>query len=152
MPIHPIAVHFTIGLLVSSGLLLIVHIFFHPDWLLKSILLILIPGTLASFGAVRTGHLDESISKNIPEIHAAIEQHEESGETVRLYFALLSLLVLISYYLKKADLTLVRWVLGILAMAGIFLVYQAGDFGGKLVYQRGAGVEPVIELFQQKTE
>ncbi len=152
MPVHPIFVHFTIALLIGSCLLLLGHVFFHPEWLRRALLLFLIPGTIASFGAVRSGQQDEALSKNIPEIHAAIEQHEEAGERVRLYFGILSVVVLVLLYLKKMELSAVRWLLGLLAIAGILLVYQAGDFGGKLVYQRGAGVKPVIESFQKINE
>ena len=136
-PIHPIVVHFPIALLSVS----VIFDLIATRWRHKSFqdagFYTLIAGLLGAVAAVLTGALAEEIAedKGIPE--AVLEIHEALGYATLFFFiGLLALRLLMRWKLIK-EIPALYLAMG---FVGIVILAAAGYFGGRLVYDFGAGV------------
>lgn len=138
---HPQIVHFVVA---GAGL----GIFFRwvsltgrLRWTDGAAAALTVIGTLAAWAAVQSGTQAHGVVERIPGAVAAVQQHEESGETVRNILTGLALLEL--GLLVPAVAPWRKWgrvaaaLVGVWAAAGI---YYAGHLGGELVYRYAGGV------------
>lgn len=148
--LHPKFVHFSIALFLIYILLEITQLIFYKEWLNKTIHLILVLGVVFTLGTVLTGNQAEHaanqiIENNLPQIKEVLEEHESFGTLVLWFFSALAVfrtyLLLNKNINKKTQIVLV-----ILALIGSYLIYETGEYGGKLVYEHGVGTE----LFKEK--
>ncbi|MBT8378827.1 MAG: hypothetical protein KJN64_06340 [Ignavibacteria bacterium] len=139
--LHPKIVHFPIALLSTYAVLEIVGIFFKKDFLTKTALLILCIGVVAAFGGVLSGN--EAFSSfnfwNI-ESTAVLNDHQMYA-TFLLWFSLFICALRLFLTLKKKFLGIKKFMFIIFAFIILFLVYQTGEHGGKLVTKFGIGTE-----------
>lgn len=141
-PIHPLAVHFPIALLITS----VVFDLLAVRWPHKSFqdagFYTLIAGLLGAVAAVLTGALAEEVveDKGIPE--SVLEIHEALGYATLFFFiGLLALRLLMRWKLIK-EIPALYLTMG---FVGIVILAAAGYFGGSLVYDFGAGVAGTMQ-------
>ena len=148
--LHPKFVHFSIALFSIYILLEYFYFFYSKEWLNKAVHLILILGIFLTIGTVLTGNQAEKSVIEIIENKAAhvkevLEEHEEYGTLVLWLFAAIA--VFRTYILLKKKMTKkTQVILLLLAAIGGYLIFEAGEYGGELVYRHGVGTE----LFKEK--
>jgi uncharacterized membrane protein len=146
--IHPIVVHFAIALLVAGVL-------FRGAWLVGARLrtrrldfagpaacALLFVGTLAAALAVRSGEQARGDAESLPGAAAVVKEHADWAEWTLRLFVVVSLLeasalALRRYGRARQALTAASGVVGLL---GLFLVYETGEHGGRVVYSHAGGV------------
>jgi len=101
--------------------------------------------------AVLTGNQAEEAVEGIPGIHDLLEQHEQLGQIV--FWVGLAVVALRFFLIWKRMLgQQVKVLLTVLSLGLAILVGLTGYYGGKLVYEFGAGVEPVMRQLPPDTE
>jgi len=148
--LHPKFVHFSIALFSIYILLEFVYFFYSKEWLNKTVHLILLLGIFLTIGTVLTGNQAEKSVKEIIEkkaihVEEVLEEHEEYGTLVLWLFAAIA--VFRTYLLLKKKMTKkTQVILLLLASIGGYFIFEAGKYGGELVYKHGVGTE----LFKEK--
>ena len=138
---HPQIVHFVIA---GAGL----GIFFRwvsltgkLKWTDPAATALIVIGAVAAYFAVVSGTAAHGVAERVPGAVRAVQEHEESGDALRLgliAMAILELVLLVPAIAKwrKAGL-IVSALLGLWNATGI---YYAGHLGGELVYSYAGGV------------
>lgn len=169
MNIHPLIVHFPIGLLILYAGFEIVRVswlvrqswYFH----IKAILAIL--GTLAAYAAIVTGGwFEESIPENAG-ISPVIEKHEMMASITATIFTIIALAYLFAWLQKEGVIekcvTRMPWtrqglvilekldrlilcapVSIILALVGVVAIGLTGGLGAAMVY--GPDIDPFVQI------
>lgn len=149
--IHPLLVHFPIVLLIAAVLFDATGLVFKKlKWLEKSALLLYVVGTIAIVVTYFTGQsAADSIdipSKAIP----AVTDHADWAEITLWFFIVFSIVRLsIGLWIKSVKLAITGFIV-IIGFVGIYLLYQTGDHGAKLVFGYGLGTENIITKNKQQ--
>lgn len=142
---HPVIIHFPIAFFVAYFLLEVAALVTKKDSLCKMAAIFLGAGVIFALIAVLTGNQAHEVLKPVLRmkpsyIKEAIENHEQFA-TITLWF-FFAMLVLRVYLLIKKNLSPNwRFVFFVLALLGMYFVYQTGILGGKLVYDFGVGTK-----------
>ncbi|MBI3123633.1 MAG: DUF2231 domain-containing protein [Ignavibacteriales bacterium] len=142
---HPVIIHFPIAFFVAYFLFEVAALVTKKDSLCKMAAIFLGAGVIFSLIAVLTGNQAHEVLKPVLKmkpsyIKEAIENHEQFA-TITLWF-FFAILVLRVYLLIKKNLSPNwRFVFFVLALLGMYFVYQTGILGGKLVYDFGVGTK-----------
>ena len=138
---HPQIVHFIIVLgLVGVGARVLSLTGRFP-WMRQAAAALLIMAGLAGIAAVKSGTDAHGPVERIPGIRDAVVEHEEAGERARTAFLLIAGIELIALGATRRE-QLQKVLYGASALAGLvgaFLVYEAGEHGGDLVYTYAGG-------------
>jgi uncharacterized membrane protein len=142
---HPKVVHFAISLLFLYCGLEIFGVIFKKNFISKTAHLILLFGVLAATGATITGNQALEIARIWEEEGSiiqfgAISKHEYYA-TITLWFFAGVLVLRTIFVLKKKFTGYFQYIFVVLALAGIYFVYETGEHGGELVYKYGIGTE-----------
>ena len=150
--IHPVIVHFPIALLLVTPVFLLLS--FLPKvgrCFSYGGMVLMIVGTAMAYVAVASGEAGAQLVVRTPELSKVLKEHEESGETVRVLFTILTVvyvaILIAPFVLKKAGwpkrglpgiATVVTRVVFLVAFLACELaVAQTGHLGGLLVHQFG---------------
>lgn len=143
--IHPVIVHFPIALFVAYFVLEAASLITKKECLCKMATIFLGAGVIFALISALTGNQAHEVLKPVLKmkqqfIEEAIENHEQFA-TITLWF-FFAMLVLRVYLLIKKNLSPNwRFVFFVLALLGMYFVYQTGILGGKLVYDFGVGTK-----------
>ena len=142
---HPRFVHFPIALLSTYALLEIIGVVFKRDFFSKAAHLILFLGVAAALVAVLTGQQAEETAilweeKGAIMPFGSISEHEDWA-TITIWYFTGVLLLRTTLVLKKKFKGIFQYAFIVLALVGLYFVYETGDHGGKLVYKFGVGTE-----------
>ncbi|RUM31748.1 MAG: hypothetical protein DSY32_00835 [Aquifex sp.] len=143
--LHPPVVHFVIALTVTGILFEISRLVFKKEIFNSGSLLNLMLAVVFAWIAFFAGHLDEEKFEKFIEhsrAYTTLEYHETLGLVVAILITALGFLKLIEYFKGSR---LLRSLLIILCLVTFILVLLQGNLGGKLVYEYGTGVKPVME-------
>jgi uncharacterized membrane protein len=148
MPVHPQAVHFPIALLFLAPVCELIGFFWQRDFFSKMSLFLLLAGTAGLGIAVLTGQNDATALTSLSGIQEILHEHERLALFSLYYYTVLSILKIALTYLKIDHFP---WRILVLAgmLVGSFFIYRTALYGGKMVYQWGAGVKPVMESIQK---
>ncbi|RUM61602.1 MAG: hypothetical protein DSY66_01815 [Persephonella sp.] len=150
--LHPPIVHFAVALVIISVIFDVLGVVLKKDSLKNAGYWTLLVGALAVIGAFITGHqAEEMVEKFIEgtEAYKRLEIYETIGTVV-----LVAVLIQIAFRLfiaKKDDIRLTGIYL-ILGLIVISIVALQGRIGGKIVYEFGVGVKPVMENMTELKE
>jgi uncharacterized membrane protein len=139
--LHGQFVHFPIALLLTYVLFEIIGILTKREFFSKAAHLILLLGVIGLICAVLTGNQAEQLARKMHKsktIFSAIKTHSNYANITLWYFAAL-LVIRTILVLKKKFFGYLKYSFIILSLAGLFLVFETGKFGGKLVYDYGVG-------------
>jgi uncharacterized membrane protein len=145
--LHPLVIHFPIGLLLVAPLFVLLAIVFrrHASTLAVAAWVLLALGTVSTFVAVSTGQAAGELADHTAAINAVIEKHEELAETTRLVFSVLTVLYgavllaprFLAAFRRPALVTAVNSVFLVLLLGGSLMVANTAHQGGVLVHQLG---------------
>jgi uncharacterized membrane protein len=138
---HPQVVHFAIALLVAGVVFRWLHLSGRAAFAGTTALALILAGTLAAIVSVKSGDDAHGPVERVPGAYAAVKEHEEWGERARNVFIGVALLELLALVAARWGRTrAVQLGSGVLGLAGLFCLYEAGEHGGELVYSHAGGV------------
>lgn len=154
--LHPIIIHFPIGLLLVAPLFVALSVI-SKKWgraFALSALILMALGTAAAFLAVETGEAAAKIADRSPEINKVLQHHQELADKVRIIFSVLTLLFasllfvpkILKKELKPAVTVGITLVFLLLYMAGALVLANTAHNGGILVH--GYGVHALVDVPQ----
>lgn len=139
-PLHPKIVHFPIAFLIGAGICYLLHFFIKGQRLDRFGFFLHVAGLLGCVAAILTGDYAESNIVQTEEIHHIVEEHEFQGMVTAWAFGLLGVWAFLrsksKFLIEKIVFVLVFWL-------GIGWLGIASHHGGQLVYEQGAGVDPM---------
>lgn len=145
---HPLLVHFPIALFILYFLFESSGIIFNKEYLLKSAVIILVLGVVIALETVLTGNqaaqLLDAQGLLTKDINKVVEAHEEWA-TITLWFYVFVLALRVFLTVNKKFVGNLRYIFVVLSLIGIFFIYKTGEYGGKLVYEHGAGTKLLIK-------
>ena len=144
MLFHPQIIHFPIAILTLAVITELISYFWQKEFFGKMTFSLILIGVITAFMAVQSGEAAVDSLNNISPIKPLLHQHEEAGEWVLKIFGFVLILKSILLYLKKEILP-IKLCLTLLMLIGFLQIYQAGHFGGILVYEKGIGVKQLFE-------
>lgn len=140
--LHPQFVHFVVALGVAGVILRLVSLTGRLAWTNPAATTLLLVAAATSILAVKSGAEAHGPAERVPGAREAVQEHEELGERTRNLFLLVAALELAAIAFKQRP----NWQRGFRVASGLsgiaaaFVLYQAGDAGGKLVYSYAGGV------------
>lgn len=146
---HPKVVHFAIALLLTYVLFEFLYLILKKDFLNKSATLILFLGVLGALASLLTGNQAYHYAENLFDNYSVkiplglIDEHEEYA-TITLYWFLGILVIRFLLNIKNIFKGWIQIIVFVLALVGVYWVYETGEHGGELVYKHGVGTK-VIE-------
>jgi len=145
--IHPLIVHFPIALLMAAFLTDVVALILRQkSWMHASALWLYAIGALGVVGAYLTGQDAASSIEWTPVTQSAVDAHASAAEWVLWFF---TFYVLFRLGLRGLRLTWMPYVWVILALPGLFFLYETGEHGAALVYRYGIGVQEISPVAAQ---
>ncbi len=141
-PYHPILVHFVVALGVVGVALRLVSLTGKLPWTKPAATLLLLIAAGASVAAVQAGDDAHGPAERVPGARDAVQTHEDLGEDTRNLFLLVAAFELAALALRKRE-RVQRWLLlasGVAGIAASYVLYEAAEHGGSLVYSFAGGV------------
>ncbi|MBU1680627.1 MAG: hypothetical protein KKD86_17525 [Bacteroidetes bacterium] len=148
--IHPIIVHFPIALLIVAVFFHFLSLFFKkPGWLSKTTMSLYVIGSLSSIAAFFSGRAAAD-SLDLPSnVINTLTDHADWAEYTMWFFGLFTIVYIIFWLFEekyfKNFAAYIKPFLFIFGFSGLFLVYQTGDNGAKMVYGYGLGTGNIKE-------
>jgi len=141
-PFHPQLVHFVVALGLVGVALRLVSLTGRLTWTRPAATLLLLMAAGASVAAVQSGQNAHGPAERVPGAREAVQTHEELGEDTRNLFLLVALFEIAALALRKRE-KVQRWLLiasGVAGIAASYVLYEAAEHGGSLVYSFAGGV------------
>jgi len=138
--LHPIAVHFPLGLLLIAGIVACIWMFSGSRMWRHTTLVLVFFGATGSVFAFLTGEALEEDAEGVPIVDQFVELHEKLGR-LTMIVALVSLVAL-GYHVYKRRLVTdeaneskwPRFAIGLLIVVSAILVAVTGHIGGTMVW------------------
>ena len=143
--LHPPIVHFAIALTIMGVIFDLLGFMLKKETLKHAGFWTFIVGVAAVWGAMLSGEAAEELVEKFVEntkIEEIFETHEELGKILPWIFTGLGLFRIYLYIKENSKLTIIYLIV---AFIGIGLIGYQGRLGGKMVYDYGVGVKPLIE-------
>lgn len=144
IPLHPLVVHFPIALLLTALAFDWVGLLWKKESLTRAALYVQALGVAGTLAAFLTGNRDEETAERIPGIEAVLEQHEQLGQ-ISLWVAIAVLGIRLFLVWRGPSGTGSKVLMASLSLILAALVSVTGYYGGKLTYEYGAGVQPILQ-------
>ncbi len=143
--LHPLLVHFPIGLLVILPLLLLLSIVIKEQnkCFTNASLIILIVGTIGAMLSVATGLAAMEVAKITEEAKEILNKHESLAAICRnLYMSLTVFYAIFVYYANKNIMkpslkTALQIIFIVYSLLGIWFLINTGHYGARLVHEFG---------------
>lgn len=141
-PFHPQIIHFVIALLITGVVFRLISLTGRLKFMGPAAATLIVAGTIASFAAVQSGVQAHGPVERIPGARAQVQEHEEWGERARNLFVVVAALEVLGVGMvtmgyRRAKLALAA--AAVAGVAGLFVLYEAADHGGNLVYSYAGG-------------
>ena len=140
--LHPVVVHFVVALGFVGIAFRILSLLPFGKWATHAATVLIVLAAAASALAVKSGDASHGPAERIPGARPIVQEHEELGEKARnvlIALAALELLALILRKNAKASRGL-AFASAIVGLPAAYLIYEAGEHGGELVYEYAGGV------------
>lgn len=136
--LHPLVVHFPIAFFCLFIVFEVIAFFSKSEYWNKTATVLLVAGVISGVGASLTGNL--AAQTTLDKWEVVIANHENWATALQWYFTLLLVLKFTLIFKKKFE-GILKTVFLVFSLFGFFMVFKAGDLGGKLVYRYGIGTE-----------
>lgn len=143
---HPVIVHFPIALLSVVIFTELMSYFWQKEFFVKATLFLLIVGCVTAVLSLYSGENAADAVNGWREVEGLLEQHEQNAK-LSLLFYLIGLAIKLTLHFKKQSRHKLRMAAIPFLLLGMLFLHQTGVLGGKLVYEKGVGVKPVMEKF-----
>lgn len=145
-PLHPVVVHFPIALLVSAALVYLASLVIKGRKLEQVAFGLHVGGLLMTVAAIFTGDYAEHSTAMTHEMHEIIEDHEFLGMMSAYGFGILAVWA----FLRSRSTLLLERIGFVVAFVGVTVMLGiAAHKGGTVVYEYGAGIEPMQPHLEQ---
>lgn len=150
--IHPVIVHFPIAILLVAALIDFLNLFLADKWWddLKSTILYGI-GAVSAIAAYYTGNWAADSVFLPSEAQTVLNNHADWALWTVWFFGLYALLRIAFHWLDIMKKKNLRYVAFVTVLPGLFLLYQTGDHGAKMVFGYGAGTGQLLEQKESQT-
>ncbi len=146
--LHPLIIHFPIGLLFIAPVFVLIGSLLAPEKgraYLYAALILMVLGTSSIFLAVETGEAAGKLAERSPAVEAVLEHHQQLAEATQVGFSVLTVvfaaIVFVPRLLKRASTRMVGTVLPLIFLmfygAGMLLLTNTAHNGGRLVHEFG---------------
>ena len=138
---HPQIVHFVIALgFVGVGLRLL-SLFGKGAWLNPAAALLIMGSAAASIAAATSGDQAHGPAERVPGAREAVQNHEQWGHRARnMLIILAGVEALVLIWSKRRAGTALKFASAATGLVALFMLYEAGEHGGELVYSYAGGV------------
>lgn len=145
---HPKVIHFPIAFFLAYVFLESIGVIFKKEFFSKAAHLLLFFGVIGALAAVITGEqAEEAFEYWNKQSSDLVEAHELFATITLWYFT--GLLVLRTFAtVKKKFSGVIRYAFMVLAIIGVYFVYQTGELGGQMVYEHGVGTKYKINQME----
>ncbi len=147
MDFHPFIVHFPVALLTVGFFCDAAGVLLRRDHLLRTGYLLLVLGAVSAIAAALTGNAAEDNAARVPGIAAALEQHE-SISTAATWLAIGLALFRTHLTVRRKFAGNLRFAYFVVAAATAVLIAVSGYTGGRMSYEYGPGIRPVMETLE----
>jgi uncharacterized membrane protein len=138
---HPQVVHFAIVLGIAGVLFRLLALTGRVGFASPAASTLLILAAAAMVAAAQTGIAAHGPVERVPGARNAVVEHEKWGLRARNAFLAVGLLEIGALVLRRRGKPFpVHLLSGLVGIAGLFLLYEAGEHGGELVYGYAGGV------------
>lgn len=137
--IHPLIVHFTIGLLAVGVVADLLRLFNGKQNLLRISTYLLTAGTLCAVIAVVSGGLAAELLEVPPALQPLVDGHRASGQVTLAAFLLFMILRMLFQRFRWFGRP-VRWLYFAVGLLSLLLLFRTGFLGGEMVYGHGLGL------------
>ncbi|MEL7832851.1 DUF2231 domain-containing protein [Fodinibius sp. Rm-B-1B1-1] len=144
--IHPILVHFPIAIILLAVLMDLLNFFLPDNWWddLKTTILYGV-GAVSAIAAYYTGNLAAN-SVFLPSgAQSILTEHSDWALWTVWFFGIYAILRILLHWYQKIDQQAIRIGLFVLALPGVFFLYETGDHGAQLVFGYGAGTGQLLQ-------
>lgn len=139
--LHPVIVHFAIALTVAGVLLRCLSLSGRVAWAGPAAASLLLTSAVVVFAAARSGTDAHGPVERVPGAAGAVSAHEEWGQRAQQVFLVVGLLELAALALRSRGYAKPALLASaLLGLGGLFVLYEAGEHGGELVYSYAGGV------------
>ncbi len=138
---HPQIVHFIVALGLIGVLFRIGSLFWRRSWLSPAATSLILISAGASVAGVKSGLDAHGVAERIPGAREAVIEHEEWGKRTRNALLVLAGLEILTLALSSKKIG--RPLQFVAALGGIgtgFVIYEAAEHGGDLVYEYAGGI------------
>ena len=141
MTLHPLLVHFPIGLIAAGVLLDLASLAAGPRGTARRLAAgLYLAGAGALIAAYLTGRGDAPLVRIPGPAHALVDEHWTWALRTTVYVCVLAL-GRVGLELSGRVVTRRGWLpVAAAGLAGLLLLFQTAERGGRLVYQHGVGV------------
>jgi uncharacterized membrane protein len=140
---HPQIVHFVVALLMVGVVFRLISFTGRLKFTDHAATTLILIGTVAAVFAVTSGDQAHGPPERIPGARDAVENHEEWGERTRNLFIIVALLEIATQVLRgsarKRAATVTAVASAVVGLAGLFVLYEAAEHGGEIVYEYAGG-------------
>jgi len=142
IPLHPVIDHFTIALFAVAVIFEFIGRLLDKEGMRYAAWWNLFLASVAAIGSYLSGILLAQNQPHAEAAHSLMETHETLG--------LITMIIIVGLFLWRSFLSVevmrkLNWLYLLLNVVGFSFLLLTGYAGGKLVYDYGAGVKPVIE-------
>ena len=144
--IHPLLVHFPIAITLLAVLMDLLNFFLPDEWWddLKTTILYGI-GAVSAIAAYYTGTLAAD-SVFLPSgAQSVLNEHADWALWTVWFFGIYALLRMLLHWYQKIDQKAIRIGLFLIALPGVFFLYETGDHGAEMVFGYGTGTGQLVE-------
>jgi len=139
--IHPLIIHFPIALLSLAVGLTALAVIYSREWITNSTLSLYVLGTLGALVSFISGRsAADSIGLNL-KAEVAIGTHSNWALYTLIYFGVFTCIYYGVMFILKKESILFKIILAVLAVGGFLLLGQTAEYGGRLVFEYGLGVQ-----------
>jgi uncharacterized membrane protein len=140
--LHPLVVHFPIAMILVGAAAVVVWAVIPQVFWYRVGALALAGGAVSSLAAYLTGEAAEDAAQDVPIVDEFVHLHEDLG-LYTLAMTVVALVVLVLAHPSalfggeentRSPSTLIRWGVGVLALAAAFLVALTSHVGGIMVW------------------
>lgn len=134
--LHEKIIHFPIALLITYPVIELIAFFSKKDFFSKASLLFLFIGVLGALAAVLSGNQSFTLNPDLSEKSMIIFRNHEFYANITMW--LFSAILIFRYYLttKKKLTSKIHLIILLIALSGIYFIYQTGYYGGELAKQK----------------
>lgn len=142
--IHPMLVHFPIGLLIIAVLMDLLQLIKPLQSRLDfTAVLIYGIGTIGSVAAFWSGRIASETVKVSIEAQTVMNDHDDWALYTMIFFLIFTAIRIGLYIFRKDQLFVSRIVVPLFALIGAGLLVQTGELGKELVYKHGVGIADI---------
>lgn len=144
--IHPMLVHFPIGIIVLATLMNLASLFLPEEWWdEKKNTIIYTIGAVFAIGVYYSGK-SAADSVFLPtEAQTVLNDHADWALWLVWFFIVYAVLRIGLHYFKLFKKPITKYAVFIAVLPGLFFLYETGEYGAKMVFGYGAGTGQLLE-------